>query len=375
MSGPDPAVAAVRGAVAAAWPTCRTARWCWSPAAAAPTRSRWRRPWRSWPGRRTAPRPDAGCGPARWWSTTAGTRGRRRWPNEPRPPVATSAWTRSRCWSPRTARHGAPRCRRAGPPVPEADARRVRYALLDAAAARSGAVAVLLGHTLDDQAETVLLGTGPGVGRTVAGRDAGPARRLPPSAAGLTRDQTRRRRAGARPAGVGRPGEHRPRLHPCPAAPRHADPDQTRWARACPALWPAPASCCAEDADVPGPPGRRAARRGPGRWTPGPSRCPDCGSTSRCWRPRPRRCAAGPCCTPPGRPAPRPGAVGRTHVLALDALVTGWRGQGPVQPARAGDRHAGLWQACARPAGPAARRRPRGATWKPVTWATTWPPS
>ena len=58
----------------------------------------------------------------------------------------------------------------AGGGGPEAAARAARYRALEEAAGQTGAKAVLLGHTLDDQAETVLLGLARGSGaRSLSG--------------------------------------------------------------------------------------------------------------------------------------------------------------------------------------------------------------
>jgi tRNA(Ile)-lysidine synthase len=55
-------------------------------------------------------------------------------------------------------------------PGPEAAARQARYEAFEAALARTGTEAILLGHTMDDQAETVLLGLARGSGaRSIAG--------------------------------------------------------------------------------------------------------------------------------------------------------------------------------------------------------------
>lgn len=82
--------------------------------------------------------------------------------------------------SDRVAAVAAERCRALGVPAEvvrvevagsgEGAARDARYAALEAAADAHGAVAVLLGHTMDDQAEAVLLALGRGSGaRSLAG--------------------------------------------------------------------------------------------------------------------------------------------------------------------------------------------------------------
>jgi tRNA(Ile)-lysidine synthase len=74
---------------------------------------------------------------------------------------------------------------------PEAAARAARYTALDRAAGAAGAAAILLGHTLDDQAETVLLGLARGSGgRSLAGMPERNGRCLRPLL-GVTRAQTR----------------------------------------------------------------------------------------------------------------------------------------------------------------------------------------
>jgi len=218
---------------------------------------------------------------------------------------------------------------------PEAAARDARYAALEGAAQRLGAAAVLLGHTLDDQAEQVLLGLARGSGgRSLAGM---PARR------GLyRRPLLGTGRAAAREvcAALG--------LEPW-EDPANADPSFSRSrvrSRLLPALetelGPGVAEALArtadqlrEDADALEvlAADLLAAARLPG---PRPSGRPDgeggavALDASRL-REAPtavRRRAVRAAALAAGCPA---GHLARSHVLAVDALLTAWRGQGPLQ--------------------------------------------
>jgi tRNA(Ile)-lysidine synthase len=205
---------------------------------------------------------------------------------------------------------------------PEAAARAVRYAALDEAAERHGAVAVLLGHTRDDQAEQVLLGLARGSGaRSLAGM---PARRGPFRRPLL--DLPRTTTAAACAALGLRPWQD----------PANADPAFARSrvrTRVLPALeaelGPGVAAALArtagqlaEDAEaLESLSGGLLARASSG--TPGCLDVAALAAAPAALRRRALRAAA----VAAGAPA---GSLTREHVLRCDALVVDWHGQGPV---------------------------------------------
>ncbi|NLF04598.1 MAG: tRNA lysidine(34) synthetase TilS [Actinomycetales bacterium] len=239
----------------------------------------------------------------------------------------------------------------------EAAARDARYGALTEAAARLGAAAVLLGHTLDDQAETVLLGLARGSGaRSLAGMAA-------------TRGILRRPLLGMRRAQL---------LEVCVAAgldpwhdPTNTDPHGPRRsalrARVMPTLaevlGPGVPEALArtaeqlrEDAEALDPLAARLLERAraddgdprgerPSDPAVGPEAPADDGEPRVGARPRPavgqRYDIATLAAEPPAirrrtlrlaalAAGASAGALSREHVLALDALVTSYRGQGAV---------------------------------------------
>ncbi|HEX6444437.1 MAG TPA: tRNA lysidine(34) synthetase TilS [Streptosporangiales bacterium] len=201
---------------------------------------------------------------------------------------------------------------------PENAARDARYAALDAVAAGTGAAAVLLGHTMDDQAETVLLRLARGSGaRSLAG--------MAPAAGRYRRpllDLPRERVREACVAGGLAPWDDPHNTDPAYARPRVRH-------DALPALVDAlgpgvvaglarTAALLRADADALDAWSDRAyadCRRGDGALAvPALSGLPDAVRTRVL-----RRAALDAGC-----PA---GTLGAGHVLAVDALVTRWHGQ------------------------------------------------
>jgi tRNA(Ile)-lysidine synthase len=204
---------------------------------------------------------------------------------------------------------------------PEAAAREARYRALDEAADRLGAGAVLLGHTLDDQAETVLLGLARGSGsRSLAGMPARRGRFVRPLL-GLDRSTVR---AAARASGL-----------PVWDDPHNADPAYAR-ARVRDDVLPAlekalgpgvpealarTAALARADADALD--GWAAAAYDTARAGPGDLAVDVLAAMPSAVRRRVLRLAA--------LAAGAPGTdLTAGHVAELDRLVTDWHGQGPL---------------------------------------------
>jgi len=197
---------------------------------------------------------------------------------------------------------------------PEAAAREARYAALDAVVGRTGASAVVLGHTLDDQAETVLLGLARGSGaRSLAGMPARRDRLIRPLL-GVRRETTAKACAA-----LG--------LTPW-ADPHNEDPDYTRVrvrASALPALeaalGPGVPEALARTAQL-----LRADADALDAWAGSVTDPLDIAALKVlpvAVRTRVLRRAA----IAAGAPA---GSLTAAHVLDIDALIANWRGQGPV---------------------------------------------
>jgi tRNA(Ile)-lysidine synthase len=211
------------------------------------------------------------------------------------------------------------------PGGPEAAAREARYEALLDAASRHGAAAVLLGHTRDDQAETVLLALARGAGpRGLAGmparREVGGVPLLRPLL-DVSREDTRKACAAL---GLS-PWED----------PHNADPSYARSRVRHGAL---PALVAALGPGVVGNLARTAtlladdtaaldslatAALASARTPDGSLSVPALAELPRALRTRVLHAWAREL-------GARPAALSHRHVAALDALITAWRGQGPT---------------------------------------------
>jgi tRNA(Ile)-lysidine synthase len=203
---------------------------------------------------------------------------------------------------------------------PEGAARTARYGALDAAAERLAAAAVLLGHTADDQAETVLLGLTRGSGpRALAGMPARTGRYRRPLL-GLTRAEVR---AACLAEGL-EPWDD----------PHNADPAYTRSRirhEVLPALeqslGPGAAAALVRTARLLRADAEAldaiAAQAAADCARDGGLDCAALAALPGAVRTRVLRAAA----VAAGSPA---GALALNHVEAVERLVTHWRGQGPI---------------------------------------------
>ncbi|MEO7421873.1 MAG: tRNA lysidine(34) synthetase TilS [Ornithinibacter sp.] len=200
----------------------------------------------------------------------------------------------------------------------EAAARDARYAALDGAAERHGALLVLLGHTLEDQAEQVLLGLARGSGaRSLSGMPAARGRHRRPLL-GVTHAQTS---ASCHEQGlrvVEDPMNRDPAFARVRA--RHLLLDlEEQLGPGVVAGLARSASLLREDADhLDGLADVEVDRLGAGPWPVMVLGAIPVAVRSRVWRRA--LLAAGV----------RAGSLGSRHVDACDRLLTHWHGQGPV---------------------------------------------
>lgn len=214
---------------------------------------------------------------------------------------------------------------------PEAAARDARYAALEECAQRAGASAVLLAHTRDDQAETVLLGLLRGSGaRSLAGMPAVRGRYRRPFL-DLSAQQVRQACAAVGlvawqdPANED-PAYARSRLRAVLAG-FSAELDDALGGDLATSL-ARTAALLAEDADALEGYARELLGAAAVGARPGdPDGCQLDAATLAGAPDAVRRRALLLAARRAGAPA---GALGRRHVLAMDALVIAWRGQGAV---------------------------------------------